>query len=697
MLHKIIISVFVFALPVCILLFYTITGFNKNIEFTQKEIWGSVLLGSLTTLAELVPEHQLMVRLLLQGDASVQNKIDVTAKKIDDAFKTLVVDGKKYEKVLKIDQKTLKSMKLEEIHYSKALAMWQELRKHYKNNSTVQNDVEHEMVIKPVNAMIQWVGETSNIILDPDLDSHYMANVAIVTLPKTLSALSEFLLYGESVVFKGFRSRDDMIKFAVFAGMLEESLGRIQQHITNALREDVNYYGSSDSLQKKMPPALSNYQESIVPFLVVLKRFANDPDSKIGVDEFLEPAMALIDAGAKLREQSLAELRVLLHKRIDSFSQKRLIAILLSTVALFLAATIILIVSIGITRSLGKVIDIAGDIAAGNIYKAKKDLETIGKNEFKYDDGKQDSSLGNRNEIVQLFQAVSTMTTSLDSLLAQVHKSGVQVTSSSTQISAAARQLEATVAEQASSISEVSATSKEISATAHEFAKTMNRVAGMSSKAAELASASMDSLSDINKTMKLLLENISESFGKLKIVNEKMENVSEVITTITKVANQINLLSLNAAIEAEKAGEYGTGFSVVAREIRRLADQTAVAAIDIEVLILETQDAMKEGMSAVAAYADQTMTSTEKIAEISVDLLRAIEHTQDLVPQFESANQGMQVQSQSAAQISEAMEQLNESAKQTRDSLVEFKGVTEQLNEAVRDLQNEVARFSISS
>ena len=102
-------------------------------------------------------------------------------------------------------------------------------------------------------------------------------------------------------------------------------------------------------------------------------------------------------------------------------------------------------------------------------------------------------------------------------------------------------------------------------------------------------------------------------------------------------------------------------------------------------------------MSAVAEYTDQTMTSTERIAEISVDFLRAIEHTQDLAPQFESANQDMQIQSQSAAQISEAMEQLNESAKQTRDSLVEFKEVTEQLNEAVRDLQNEVSRFSISS
>lgn len=696
-LHKIIISVFVFALPVCILLFYMISGFNNNIEFARKEVWGSKLLSPLTTLSELVSQHQLLVRLFLQGNTNVQDRIDHTAKKIDEAFDTLFKEGKRYERALRFDVNTLKSIKMEEIHYSNAHAMWQELRKNYKKNSIVQNDVEHEMVIKPVKEMIKWVAETSNIILDPDLDSHYLSSAAIVILPNTLNSLSEFLLYSESVIFKGFRSRDDMIKFAVFAGNLEESSERIQQNITNALREDKLFYGISESLQKNIPPALNNYQASVVPFLVVLKRIANDPGSSISIEEFLESAMALINSGAQLRETSFHELQLLLKRRIENFSQKRLIAISLSLAALLLAAVIIFIVSVGITRSLGKVIGIAGEIAAGNIHKAKSDLEAIGKNEFMYGDEDKDGLRHSKNEIVQLFKAVSTMTASLDSLLAQVRKSGIQVTSSSTQISAAARQLEATVAEQASSINEVSATGKEISATAHEFAKTMNGVAEMSFRASELANESMNSLSDINTTMKSLLENITESFGKLKTVNEKMVDITQVITTITKVANQINLLSLNAAIEAEKAGEYGIGFSVVAREIRRLADQTAVAAIDIEALILETQDAMKQGMSAVAEYTDQTMTSTERIAEISVDLLRAIEHTQDLAPQFESANQGMQIQSQSAAQISEAMEQLNESAKQTRDSLVEFKEVTEQLNEAVRDLQNEVSRFSISS
>jgi methyl-accepting chemotaxis protein WspA len=219
----------------------------------------------------------------------------------------------------------------------------------------------------------------------------------------------------------------------------------------------------------------------------------------------------------------------------------------------------------------------------------------------------------------------------------------------------------------------------------------------MASKAAELASRSMQGLGDINTTMKALLEGTTESSGKLRAVSEKMSDITQVITTITKVANQVNLLSLNAAIEAEKAGEHGIGFSVVAREIRRLADQTAVSALDIEGLILETQEAMKGGLAAVEAYTVQTRHSTERIAEISVDFLRAIEHTQELVPQFESVNEGMQIQSQSASQISEAMAQLSEAAAQTKDALMEFREATGQLNEAVSDLQKEVSRFKVSA
>ena len=78
-----------------------------------------------------------------------------------------------------------------------------------------------------------------------------------------------------------------------------------------------------------------------------------------------------------------------------------------------------------------------------------------------------------------------------------------------------------------------------------------------------------------------LHHNMRSVWAQLAVINERAANITSVVTTITKVADQTNLLSLNAAIEAERAGEYGQGFAVVAREIRRLADQTAVATLDI--------------------------------------------------------------------------------------------------------------------
>ena len=132
---------------------------------------------------------------------------------------------------------------------------------------------------------------------------------------------------------------------------------------------------------------------------------------------------------------------------------------------------------------------------------------------------------------------------------------------------------------------------------------------------------------------------------------------------------------------------------MVAREIRRLADQAAVATLDIEQTILEVQGAIKDGVAGVEKYTLQTKLSSEKTARISDELGKIIEHSKELGPQVEVVNLGMQTHSQNSAQISNAMEQISETANQTRESLVEFRKITEQLNEAVIGLQ-EVSSFS---
>jgi methyl-accepting chemotaxis protein len=696
--HKILLSSLVFAIPIIVLLYYMMSGFNQTIRFSNQETWGMRVLEPLERLVELVSGHQLMVRLHIEGNKTLEERIITTGKQVDETFAVLLAEGKRLGTPLRLSDRHLKDAgMMEHFYLANIHKNWQEINTTWKNYSgTTQNDKQHELIMEPVQALIKRVGDTSNLMLDPDLDSSYMVDIGLLTMPKVQNRLSSFVLDVEAVLYKGFRSHDDSVRFGVYAAFLENDLEHIRQSVATALKEDAHFYGQSPTLQKNMPVLLTEYESSLIPFIVLLKRLSNDPTFTIPVSDFLEPARQALEAGAVLRAGSMRELKILLDRRIAAFREKEAIAVAFSLFTLILAATIVFFISRGITVPLRKIVDIAGEIAEGDIQKARERLAAAGHFGLDPNGSSPDSLKGGGNEIFQLFYAISTMTSSLDSLLAQVRKSGIQVTSSSTEIAASARELEATVAEQAASINQVTVTSKEISATAQDFAATMNTVTEMAAKTAEIAGASMADLSRINATMNGLLESTRQSTMKLNTINEKMSNVNLVITTITKVANQINLLSLNAAIEAEKAGEYGIGFSVVAREIRRLADQTAVAALEIEAMILETQASVGEGMAAVELYTNQTVAGTESIVNISRHLEGVIENTQQLRPQFEAVNQGMQMQSDSASQISEAMAQLNDTARQTRDSLVEFKKVTQQLNEAVRDLQNEVARFTVS-
>ncbi|HEY3276610.1 MAG TPA: methyl-accepting chemotaxis protein [Syntrophorhabdaceae bacterium] len=695
--HKILISSLVFAVPILVLLYFMVAGFNHNIKFSRQEMQGLKVVEPLQKIAELISEHQLLVRLYLEGNKDLEQKIVTNGKAVDSAFTELIKVAREQEGLLKISEGWLKSANMTESHYTRIYKNWQELNATWKKfDNTVQNDGWHETVIQPVLALIKRVGDTSNMVLDPDLETTYLVDVTLSVLPKTQERLTNFILYIESLLYKGFRSKDDVNKLAVYSAFLENDLERIRQSMATVFSEDRDFYGGSPTLQKNIAPALSRYESSLLEFLVIGKLLTSDPGYTMTVSDFLEPSQKVVDAGSALRQTAMGELKILLNKRISSFRTKAAGALSLSILALGFAVTIVLLISRGISRPLGRVAQIAGEVAGGNLQQARESLWAAGQDGHSLNSGNSSPSIG-KNEVHQLFYAISAMTLNLDSLLQQVRKSGVQVTSSSAEIAASARELEATVAEQAASINEVSVTSAEISATAQDFASRMNNITRMAATAAELAGSSMDGLSQIRTSMKNLLDSTSQSSEKLGAISEKMGNIGQVITAITKVANQINLLSLNAAIEAEKAGEYGIGFSVVAREIRRLADQTAVAALEIESMITETQASVREGIGAVELYTEQTRDSTGNISHISGDLERVIAHTRELQPHLEAVNQGMHMQSDSAGQISEAMSQLNETARQTRDSLVEFKKVTEQLNEAVGGLQDEVSRFRVSS
>ncbi len=300
------------------------------------------------------------------------------------------------------------------------------------------------------------------------------------------------------------------------------------------------------------------------------------------------------------------------------------------------------------------------------------------------------------DDIAHLAMGIEKMIDNLNLLVSDVQKSGIQVTSSTTQIAATSREQETTVGEQAAYTNEIMSTASEISATTKELVNTMTEVSGIANDTAQSASEGQSGLAKMEQTMRQMKEATDSITSKLAVLSEKAGNINTVVTTINKVADQTNLLSLNAAIEAEKAGEYGLGFAVVATEIRRLADQTAVATWDIEQMVKEMQSAVSAGVMGMDKFSEEVSRGVNEISQVGSQLARIIEQVQTVSPRVETVAEGMKSQSVGAEQISESMVQLNEMAKQTVASLEQSNESIQHLKEAAQILQAGVSQFKVS-
>jgi methyl-accepting chemotaxis protein WspA len=275
--------------------------------------------------------------------------------------------------------------------------------------------------------------------------------------------------------------------------------------------------------------------------------------------------------------------------------------------------------------------------------------------------------------------------------------SGTQISTSAMELAATAQQQLATANEVAATTAEVGATSKQISATSIELRDTVKGVTEIAERTAVLAGNGQTGLSRMKTTMQQITDASASINERLAVLSEKAGTIGTVVTTITKVADQTNLLSLNAAIEAEKAGEHGRGFAVVATEIRRLADQTALATGDIEGIVKEMQSAVSAGVMGMDKFSEEVRRGGGVVQQVSDELSQIIQQVQTLTPSFEAVEEGMQSQTIGAQQISEALAQLGEASRQTVESLRQSNMAIEQLNVASRTLQDGVTRFSMVS
>lgn len=640
---KIILATCLLLLSLVISLYYNWKILDEKIEGVQRQQQGVQNISLVKKLLENISRHAVML-VSMQLDRTVyQNDIIQMQAQISADFRKLGLGAFKS----RVPYSGFASNSSAEDLGGK----WNLFLENIKDEGNAHSMVRFYAIAERLKLRLLYLGSKSAVFASEEIP-YFLSQLVLVELPRGQSLVTQMILLSTD-------KKQEKTSIIALKALLEQHAKNLEN-----LMEVANL-NEEDSLRKN----LDGYLKFIFEIISKAEPLAS---SKTFSD-----LSAMTELGIKtLRENSLAwntaleNMDFTLSAALNFFdTQKKWIV----TSALALASLAFLGFLIGILQAYKPVQDMMQAIRA-----------------FKAGDLSVRIPITYQDEIGAFGILLNQIADKFEETYRQLEKTGTSLSSCSSSISDASKQLETTAIEQETASKQIAVNAKEISATAKEFSNTLNNMSTIGEEASALANAGMTGLTKMESTMQQMIEASASIATKLAVLSEKAQTVTNIITTISKVAQQTNLLSLNAAIEAEKAGEHGRSFAVISREIRRLAEQTAYATIDIEKMINEMVSAVSSSVMGVDKFTEEIHQGVTYIRSVGEQLTQIIDQVQKQMTSFENVNVGMLNQSQGAAQITEAINQWSESAQQATFSIRKFHQTVEQLSHTSQQMHDVV-------
>jgi methyl-accepting chemotaxis protein len=301
-----------------------------------------------------------------------------------------------------------------------------------------------------------------------------------------------------------------------------------------------------------------------------------------------------------------------------------------------------------------------------------------------------------QDEVGRLTVTLNHMIASLRQAINRVAESSQAVASASTEISSSAEEMAAGAQEQTSQASEVASAVEEMTKTIVENSRNATATAQKAREAKETAEKGGTVVGETVQGMKDIAETVKVVAETIQVLGTSSDQIGAIITVIDDIADQTNLLALNAAIEAARAGEQGRGFAVVADEVRKLAERTTKATKEIAGMIKKIQDdsawtigAIEEGTVRV----EKGIVLADKAGAALSDIVKISQELTDMVGQIAAA---IEEQSSASEQISKNVEAISTVTGQTASGTQQIARTTEDLNKLTENLQQVVSQFRLS-
>lgn len=303
--------------------------------------------------------------------------------------------------------------------------------------------------------------------------------------------------------------------------------------------------------------------------------------------------------------------------------------------------------------------------------------------------------LDNRDELGELTTEFNSMTDRIAELIRSVSSTTSDVDQQATRVNDTAAANSEAVARQMEESGQINEAMSQMVEAVNEVTESAHRVSDSAGTAEQDTEKGREVVADTVATINRLATEISGAVEVINRVNADSDNISQVLVEIKAIAEQTNLLALNAAIEAARAGEQGRGFAVVADEVRSLSQRTHKSTEEIEGMISRLQSGVKEAVAAMTNSHDVTETTVRKSSEVTEALDRIAEGISTIVDMSHQIAQAAEEQSAVAKNVNTNVEQISVLGHKTADNAEETLASSREMSQLTASLQRLVEAFKV--
>lgn len=650
---KLILTNLSYMVPIAVLLWQMVKVHQANIDFSEWERKGNFYQLPLENTFELVGQHAWLSQRALNGDAKSQQELSKIQEKITASLEEVKVQQAQYGEDLQFTDAGLAQRQREQYRIEVLEKEWAAFAPQALKMPADKNLETHQRLVSIIRNMITHLGDTSNLILDPDLDTYYLMDVTLLALPQMQDRLLEIAIKGEALLRNKKLTEDDKKWLTTVAALLKQSdIDRIMADSVTIFNEDKNFLGVSESLHKNLPPALEETKKNVEAVIASLNEMNSSNVINTAPEKFKATIEAAYASSFNLWRVSSQELEVLVKTRVEANVAKKNNSILYGIIALILAAII--------STALGMSI--------------------------------RSNVLSNISDVVD----------KLRSTIKVVYESNTQLLRASENLATGTKEQSNAIHKTVTTLDEINSMTDRSAQGAQNSANEAKDSKFAAQEGKDSVSVLLSTLTDINASNISLINQVTDSNHKIVEIFGMIQEISNKTKVINEIVFQTKLLSFNASVEAARAGEHGKGFAVVAEEVGKLAQLSGDSAKEITELLEKSTvkvqqivDDTKRNIEVVVKQSKEKMDLGLKIGrECENNLGVAVLKVENVTMLMDEIAAATKEQAVGVTEIGSAMNLLNRTTEQNSSTAVQAASLARELdqqasslNDTIRDLE----------